>query len=470
MMSLFAISRNAFVETIRQPIYVVLILVTFGVLVLDLPLSGWTMGTGMGDYHASDQQIMINLGLSTLLVSGLFIAAFSAAGVLSREIEDKTILTVVSKPVGRPLVVVGKFLGVAAALIVAYYLCSLVFLMTVRHKVMPAAYDPYDVPVIVLGITALALTILASLFSNYFFGWQFASVSVCFGLVFFTLSMTLIAFIGKEWKVVPFGQDISPDVLMAMLLMLFGVLVLAAVAVAASTRLGQVMTLLVCCGFFFVGSMSHYLFGRFAEHNFAAKLAYWALPNLTFFYALDALSQGRSIPAGYVGLAGAYALGYVLAILAVGVVLFQRRELEAESAQGAAPRGVSLLAWIGRGGAAASAILAMTLPWRYGPAKAVGVAAGLAAAAVIGWLFWGWFGRGVKWTYHLTFACGAVALVGGAALAVVPRARGWIDLPVPAAVGYFAALAACLSILLLPKTRHHFGFVRRPRRSHGPVA
>ena len=51
MIRLLAISRNAFVEAIRQPVYGVLILVTFMVLVLDLPLSTYTMGTGVADYQ-----------------------------------------------------------------------------------------------------------------------------------------------------------------------------------------------------------------------------------------------------------------------------------------------------------------------------------------------------------------------------------------------------------------------------------
>ncbi len=464
MTRLFAIARNAFIETIRQPIYVVLILVTFGVLVLDLPLSGWTMGTGMGDFRQTDQQMMINLGLSTLLVSGLFIAAFSAAGVLTREIEDKTILTVVSKPVARPMVVLGKFLGVAGALVVAYYLCSLVFLMTVRHKVMPTASDTLDVPVIVLGCSALALTVLAALFCNYFFGWNVSSASVSFGVVVFTLAMAVIAFVGKKWVIVPFGQGISPDVLVAMLLMLFSVLVFAAVAIAASTRLGQVMTLLVCVGFFFLGSMSQYVFGRLARQSLLGQVAYWLWPNLTVFYALDALTQGRSIPIVYVALAGGYAFCYIAAILAVGVALFQRRELEAQPGATSAPRAVSLLAWLGRTGALAAAVLAVTMPWRLGTLSSVALAAAALIAGVAGWIFWGWFGRGVKWTYYLAMFLIVCGLGMGIALTAAGRARDWLNLTVPLATAVVVIMALALALLLFPKTRHHFGFVRKLRR------
>src|SRR3972149_4451287 len=115
MLRFWSICRNSFVQTIRQPIFSVLILVTCAVLVVDLPLSGWTMGIGATSYEKTDQILMENLGLSTLLVSGLLVAAFSAASVLTREIEDNTALTVISKPVPRPVFVLGRFAGVTAA-------------------------------------------------------------------------------------------------------------------------------------------------------------------------------------------------------------------------------------------------------------------------------------------------------------------------------------------------------------------
>jgi ABC-type transport system involved in multi-copper enzyme maturation permease subunit len=460
MIRLLAISRNTFVEAIRQPVYGVLILVTFAVLVLDLPLSTYSMGTGVADYQDTDQKMMVNLGLSTLLVSGLLLAAFSASGVLSREIEDKTILTVVSKPVSRPTVVLGKFVGVAAAIAIAYYLCSLVFLMTVRHKVMPSAADPYDFPVIILGCSAFVLAIAAALFCNYFFGWNFASAAVGFGTILLSLAMGTIAFVGKGWKIVPFGQDISPDILMAMLLMLFAVLVFVALAVASSTRLGQVMTLLVCFAFFFLGSTSQYFFGRFAAESYAAKATYLLFPNLTFFYVMDALVAGKPIPVSYVGVSAAYAACQVVAILAIGMALFQRRELTGQtgSSSSAAPLPVSLLAWTGRGGAIGVGIFALSRPGGFGSIIAVITAIGLVAAAIAGWVVAGWFGRGVKWTYYFAIVCAGltVALVAAAGF------RSSDNISTPVLAGVVAAGIVAL-ILLLPRTRHHFSILRKSK-------
>ncbi|RKY23299.1 MAG: hypothetical protein DRP83_09450, partial [Planctomycetota bacterium] len=129
MIQFWSIAKNTFIQTIRQPIFGVMIFLTFVMLVLSLPMSGWTMGNaGSGDYEASDQQMLENLGLSTLLLMGLITAALSASATISREIEDKTALTVVSKPVSRAVFVLGKFAGVGLAITLMYYLGAAVFL------------------------------------------------------------------------------------------------------------------------------------------------------------------------------------------------------------------------------------------------------------------------------------------------------------------------------------------------------
>src|SRR5690606_27955164 len=97
---------------------------------------------------SDDNKLLVDMGLSTLALAGLLLAAFTATGVLSNEIENKTVLTTISKPVSRPMFVLGKFAGVAAALVLAYATLAIIFLLTVRHKVMMTASDRFDMPVI----------------------------------------------------------------------------------------------------------------------------------------------------------------------------------------------------------------------------------------------------------------------------------------------------------------------------------
>ncbi len=469
MIKFWSICHNTFVQTIRQPIFGILILVTFAVLVLDLPLSGWTMET---DYHAGDQKMLESLGLSTLLISGLLIAVFSASSVLSREIDDKTALTVISKPVSRATFVSGKFIGVALAVAVAFYLCSLVFLMTVRHKVMPAASDQYDIPVIVLGLSALGLTILTALLGNLLFNWSFISTGVWGGLVFISIAMGLISFIGKGWLIVPFGTDINPQLLVGLALMFMAVLIFVAVAVAASTRLGQIATLLICMGVFFVGSMHPYLFGKWAADIVAVRMLGWAAPKLTYFYPLDALSMEKDIPLQFVGFAGAYCGLYVAAVLAIGMALFQKRQLEAQATSSSMPGLVGLLAWAGRGGAIAMAIacgVIISQPAFYN-VSGFATAGALLAGAILAWVVWGYFGRGVKWTYYLVLIASAIkACVSIFALVFPDKARQFVTESIPQATAFvesgefpviiFAAAivaVAVVVIMFLPKTRRHF--------------
>ncbi|MDP7637414.1 MAG: ABC transporter permease subunit [Phycisphaerae bacterium] len=458
MTKIWAICRTTFLQTIRQPIYGVLILVTFALMVGNLPLSGWTVGS---DYHTTDQKMLENVGLSTLLVTGLLIAAFSAAGAIGREIEDKTTLTVISKPVGRAAFVLGKFVGLAAAVILAYYLCSLVFLLTVRHKVTPSAADQLDWPVIVLGASAFVLAILVAAVGNLVFAWTFTAAVVWSAAILLSAAVGIVAFVGKGWQIQPFAQDISPQLIGAMGLMLMAVTMFVAIAVAASTRLSQVMTLLVCCGIFFIGSMHHALFGSAARDIIVLRVLGAMLPNLANFYTLNALMQDKATPGLYFALAGGYCALYVTAALAVGIALFQTRPLEAQGSSTTMPHLVGLLAWTGRTAALAMGIaggVLLSLPRFYTLADLSLVAALLVGAAAA-WVLWGLFARGVRWVYWLAVAVAVVKLARCAAVSLVGPAADWARWPGEQnvhAVLQTIAMACVMLILVLPKTRRHF--------------
>lgn len=448
------IVRNTFVQTVRQPIFSVLIVLAMAVLVVNVPIStGFTMG--------KDQSLLENLGLSTLLVAGLLVSAFSASSALSREIETRTALTVISKPVPRATFVIAKFLGVSLATAVAYFLCCLVFLMVVRHGDITSAAAGLDYPVIVLGTSALAATLLTALLGNYAFNWQFCSTAVWVAMVFFSLAMGGIGVIGRNWTVLDtFGQGIRGQVLIAMVLIFLAVLVFVSVSIAASTRLGQVMTLVVCFTVFIVGSMHPYVFGAGADRNVVFRVLGWAVPNLTTFYPLDALTRGKDIPLVDVGLAAAYAGLFVAGVLAVGVALFEQRPLEAQTSSSVMPSAVVLLAWAGRAGAVAlllAACVTLATPSRYTP-MGFAAAAGLAAAAAVTWVLWGYFARGKAWSYWVV----AVAAVGSLGRSVAtwlrPEATGFVRLgETPGQLALAGAVSAAVLVLLsLPRTRHHF--------------
>ena len=120
----------------------------------------------------------------------------------------------------------------------------------------------------------------------------------------------------------PDGQLVGAAVLVFAM-----ILILTAVAVAASTRFGQVTTLTVCIGVLLIGLVSDAMFGQYRETHLPAKLAYWCSPNLAFLWVTDALTQDNRITLGYVGLAFGYAALIVLAWLLIGIAAFQKREV-----------------------------------------------------------------------------------------------------------------------------------------------
>ncbi|GMV96939.1 MAG: hypothetical protein HRF43_15445 [Phycisphaerae bacterium] len=326
---LWGIIVNSFTETIRQPIYPVLIFMTIGILTLNVSLAMYTLETDSSNPTLSgDTKMLKDLQLSTLLLFGLFLAAFSAAGILSREIENKTVLTVVSKPVSRPLFLLGKFGGLMGAMALAFYLCGIVLLLTIRHKVMERASDEFDLPVIISGVSALLLSVIIAAFCNYLYDMNFSTTVVALMLPLMTVAILIVSFVDREGKIQSFGKDFIDGQLIGAVVLVFAmVMILTAVAVAISTRFGPLPTLGICALFLTVGLISDSLFGQHRDESTFARVAYWISPNLAFLWVSDALTQGTHITLRYVGMAFGYAFLLVLAWIFVGVAMFQKREV-----------------------------------------------------------------------------------------------------------------------------------------------
>ncbi|HOB74808.1 MAG TPA: hypothetical protein PKG54_09795 [Phycisphaerae bacterium] len=329
MTKLWGIVVNSFTETIRQPIYFFLVLLTIGVLALNVSLAMYTLEVDSSNPNlAGDTKMLKDLQLSTLLLSGLFLAAFSAAGILSREIENKTVLTVVSKPVGRPLFLFGKFAGLMGAIALAFYICGIVFLLTIRHKVLERASMDLDMPVIISGVSALAISLFVAAFCNYMYDMHFGTTVMALLLPLMTIALAIVALVDPEWKIQPFGKDFIDGQLIGAAVLVFAmIMILTAVAVAASTRFGPVMTLAICGAVLVIGLTADSLFGQHRTFSKLAQVAYWISPNLAFLWISDALTQGSQVTLKYVGMAFGYAMLLVTAWLLIGVALFQKREV-----------------------------------------------------------------------------------------------------------------------------------------------
>ncbi|MEM9916237.1 MAG: hypothetical protein AAF911_14880, partial [Planctomycetota bacterium] len=184
-----------------------------------------------------------------------------------------------------------------------------------------------------------------------------------------TLAFLGILVLGKGWELQSPLQEFTDNggqlfqIAIGLVFIFEAVLILTSVAIAVSTRLGQVMTLLICIATFLIGAVTSSLSGRvnqrlslpadldvfqsfvavLAANNTAAqktadvaqKLLYILAPNLQFLWPADAITQGHSFVHNADGnftlsvvlLVTAYATLYTLVVLALAVLLFQRREV-----------------------------------------------------------------------------------------------------------------------------------------------
>ncbi len=319
MHKLLTIAANTFTETLRQPVYAVIIVTSLILFVLIPALTMYSLD--------NDNKFLLEIGLSTLFLTSLFISIFAASGAVAEEIDNKTITTVVTKPVQRPIFILAKFLGVAGAVGLAHYLCTIALLMTIRHGVMESVNDTHDWSVISTAAGILLLSMLLTAFLSYFYDWKFSSTAIMLTALFATVGIVFLAFFDRNWKFNPAGNSIPLMAIYASVLLFLGAMVITALAVALSSRFNVVVTLIGCVGLFLIGLISDYTFGRFADTHIWANIAYHIVPNLQVFWVSDAIYEGSRIPGKYIIISSLYALCYTTGILSLAVAVFQRRQV-----------------------------------------------------------------------------------------------------------------------------------------------
>lgn len=289
------IARNTFVESVRQPIYLIVLLLAGALQVFSTWSTAYSMGYSDSAEVSKDNKLLLDIGLATVFVAGMLLAAFIATAVVSREIESKTVLTVVSKPISRASVVLGKYLGVAGAIVVAVVVMEAYLLLGLRHGVMTTAADELDYPVIIFSTAAVFLSVGVAGWCNFYYGWSFPQAASLLLLPMIVLAYVLTLFVGRQWQLQPLAADLRPQILVAGASLLLALLVLSAVATAASTRLGQVMTIVVCAGVFMVGLLSNSLIGRHAYRNVSVGIVESVAPVLESRVAFDRPGDGYKL-------------------------------------------------------------------------------------------------------------------------------------------------------------------------------
>jgi hypothetical protein len=191
------------------------------------------------------------------------------------------------------------------------------------------AYGKTDLPAIGIFGGGILLAYALAGFSNFFLRRPFVSDAVFAMLVFTTLAAFIVFQFTRQMESLGTVATVNWNLLPAGILILFALWILAAVALACSTRFDTIPTLAICSAIFLIGLMSDYFFGRRAETGeWWASTLYSVIPNWQLFWLADAIETGKStFQWAYVGKAFAYMICYAGAALAAGAALFEEREL-----------------------------------------------------------------------------------------------------------------------------------------------
>jgi ABC-type transport system involved in multi-copper enzyme maturation permease subunit len=226
MRQFVTIASNAFMELVRQPVFLLLLT---GSAVFEIFLA-----TPYYFAFGDEPKLVENSTLAVMLLAGLLGAVLSASASLAREIRTGTALAVLSKPVGRAQFLVAKYVGLAAALALLTYVNLVAALLASRM-----AFDAYgSTDMFALGVFALALVAayLMGGFSNFFLRRPFVSDAVFSLLVMVTLAFVVISFYTKEGKPQEFAAGVDWRLIPAAILILFALWIMAGLALACSAR------------------------------------------------------------------------------------------------------------------------------------------------------------------------------------------------------------------------------------------
>jgi ABC-type transport system involved in multi-copper enzyme maturation permease subunit len=265
-----AISWTTSKEAMSQPLFYLLL--TIGVFALILfPFVPYnTLG--------EDIKMVKDEGLTLIMVLSILLALWTASVSIADEIEGRTALTVLSKPVGRREFIIGKFLGILVPVAIMFVVFGALFLASVSFKVV---YDARE---------------------------QSAS------------EPTVENCLGEMLQVAP-----------GLVLAFMETVVLAAISVAISTRLSMLPNLTICASIYVLGHLVPVLansaVGQIEYVSFVASLLAAILPVLEHFNISAGISAGQDVPLAYLAWTGLYCVLYTTVAMLFAMFLFEDRDL-----------------------------------------------------------------------------------------------------------------------------------------------
>ena len=257
-------------EAVAQPIYLLALVIGACLLALYIYIPYNTFGEDVKMYKDS--------GLMTIMVLSILVAVWTASVSVADEIEGRTALTLLSKPISRREFVIGKFLGIVWANFLMFVVLGSWMLILVSYKVV---YDARET-------------------SNPEPSWQLCSAEMM-GIV--------------PGLVLSFMESV----------------VLTAISVAISTRLPMLPNLAICGSIYALGHLGPLIAQSSVGQNefvaFFGQLIALVLPVLDHFNIQAAVAGGVRVPPDYLAWAALYCVLYSSVAMLLALILFEDRDL-----------------------------------------------------------------------------------------------------------------------------------------------
>lgn len=290
-----AVALAAFREGVRQPMFWLLLSIGLIVLLVTPFVPYFTFG--------EDYKFVKELGYEVIMVLAAVFAVLAAAISISEEIEGRTAITLMSKPVSRRQFLLGKFLGTLFAAALLVNLLGLAFYVVLWFK--PYFDNEPLPPPAWLEPARQTLAWMTEPPANFTLG--------------------AVQWFDMAWEALP-----------GLLLGGCQVMMLLSIAVALATRLPWIVNIITCYVIYLLGHLSQVLVQVSEKRqlplvNFVAQFFDALQPGLEFFNLSTVITRDVPPPTGpflaYVGSAVLCAMVYTTIALLFGLILFEDRDL-----------------------------------------------------------------------------------------------------------------------------------------------
>ena len=281
------IARATTKEAVRQPLFFLLLVISGFVLLVNTFIPFFTL--------EADVKMLKECGLATLLIAGVLLAVWTAGTSITNEIEGKTAMTLLSKPINRRQFILGKYIGILQGTLWLLVPLAIIFGGLIFYKV---GHDQREMSETV-----------SPLFEN----------TMVLGL-----NLPLPH---------PERMAVVNQVIPGVVLVFFEIAVLGAVSVAVATRLPMVVNLVVCFAIFVIGNLTPMMVSqseRVIQNEavtFVARLIATAVPSLDAFNVSAAIATETQVLPAYPGTALLYCIAYATATILFAFILFEDRDL-----------------------------------------------------------------------------------------------------------------------------------------------